>query len=304
MGLKGMAAALTAISFVCAVSVSVSVAAPQPTIPDAPGALMAAVAAGPDSTGKADRDALRVCADPNNLPQSNSHGEGYENKIAEALARDLALKLEYTFFPQRLGFVRNTLRAREEPSGRFKCDVIIGVPYPYELTATTRPYMHSTYALVFRAQGALAQIESPTDLLKLPATDRASLRIGLFALTPAADWVLRQGLIGRAVLYPAQSGDPNVTALSTVDGDFEARRIDAAILWGPIAGYLVSRRGREDHLRLAPFGADPTIRFDYEIAMGVRFGENDWKGTLDRWIVEHRQDIDRILANYHVPLVP
>ena len=254
--------------------------------------------------GGAGRGALRVCADPNNLPQSNSQGEGYENKIAEALAHDLGLKLEYTYFPQRLGFVRNTLRAREDPSGRFKCDVIIGVPYPYELTATTRPYMHSTYALVYRAQGTLARIEGPADLLKLPAADRASVRIGLFAQTPAADWVLRHGLIGRAVLYPAQSGDPKVTVLSTVEGDFDAGRIDAAILWGPIAGYLVSRRGREDHLRLAPFGADPTIRFDYEIAMGLRMGENEWRSTLDRWIAEHRTDIDRILATYHVPLLP
>lgn len=280
--LKEMAAVLAAISFV-----SASGAAP--------------ISGTAQSAGK---DALRVCADPHNLPQSNSQGEGYENKIAEAIARDLGLKLEYTYFPQRLGFVRNTLRAREQPSGRFKCDVIIGVPYPYELTATTHPYMRSTYALVYRARGALARIDSPADLLKLPEADRASLRIGLFALTPAADWVLRHGLISRARLYPAQSGDPKVTALSTVEGDFAAGRIDAAILWGPIAGYLVSRHGREEHLRLAPFGEDPTIRFDYEISMGVRFGEKDWQSTLDRWIVEHRTEIDRILANFHVPLLP
>jgi quinoprotein dehydrogenase-associated probable ABC transporter substrate-binding protein len=286
MSLKEVAAALTAISFVSAASFAG--AAPTPAI----------------HAGDPGRDALRVCADPNNLPQSNSRGEGYENKIAEALARDLGLRLEYTYFPQRLGFVRNTLQAREEPSGRFKCDVIIGVPYPYELTATTHPYMHSTYALVYRVQRATARIDTPADLLKLPASDVASLRIGLFALTPAADWVLRHGLIGRAVLYPAQSGDPNVTALSTVEDDFKAGRIDAAILWGPIAGYLVSRSGREQNLRLAAFGEDPTIRFDYEIAMGVRFGENDWKSMLDRWIVEHRSDIDRILTSYHVPLLP
>jgi quinoprotein dehydrogenase-associated probable ABC transporter substrate-binding protein len=297
VSLKEMAA-LAAISFSAA---ALSRAAPGPANHESAALGAAAAHRAP---GVAGRDALRVCADGNNLPQSNSQGEGYENKIAEALARDLGLKLEYTYFPQRLGFVRNTLRARVQPSGRFKCDVIIGVPYPYELTATTQPYMHSTYALVYRAQGALARIDTPADLLKLPAADRASLRIGLFALTPAADWVLRHGLIDRAVLYPAQSGDPKVTALSTVEGDFAAGRIDAAILWGPIAGYLVSRHGREQHLRLASFGEDPTIRFDYEISMGVRFGENDWKSTLDRWIVEHHAEIDRILASYHMPLLP
>jgi quinoprotein dehydrogenase-associated probable ABC transporter substrate-binding protein len=262
--------------------------------------------AAPAASSRADAsgETLRVCADPHNLPQSNAQGEGYENKIAELLAHDLGLRLEYTYFPQRIGFVRNTLRAREPSSGRFKCDVIIGVPYPYELTDTTRPYMHSTYALVFRSQGTLADITSAGDLVKLPSARRASLRIGLFALTPAADWVLQHGFIDHAVLYPPQSGDPNVTALSTVEQDFDAGRIDAAILWGPIAGYLVSRRGREDHLRMVPFGKDPGIRFDYEIAMGVRFGENDLKNTLDRWIVAHHADIEGILNGYRVPLLP
>src|ERR1700716_2614675 len=92
---------------------------------------------------------LHVCADPSSLPQSNDRGEGYENKIAEALAHDLGKKVEYTFFPQRMGFVRMTLRARDESTLKFKCDVIIGVPKGYELTATTQPYMRSTYAMVF-----------------------------------------------------------------------------------------------------------------------------------------------------------
>jgi hypothetical protein len=94
-------------------------------------------------------DVLKVCADPGSLPQSNDRGEGYENKIAAALGRDLGKQVAYTFFPQRMGFVRNTLRARDEATQQFKCDVIIGVPKGYELTATTQPYMHSTYALVF-----------------------------------------------------------------------------------------------------------------------------------------------------------
>src|SRR4051812_46911688 len=93
---------------------------------------------------------LRGGADPDNLPLSNDRGEGYENKIAERLAQDLGRKIEYTYFPQRLGFVRNTLKKQDPMTQQFKCDVIIGVPKGYELTATTRPYMHSTYALLFR----------------------------------------------------------------------------------------------------------------------------------------------------------
>ncbi len=112
---------------------------------------------------------LRVCADPDNLPLSNQRGEGYENKIAEALASDLGRRVEYTFFPQRMGFVRNTLRHRDEATQQFKCDVIIGVPKGYELTATTRPYMRSTYALLFADPAKLGEVQTADDLLKLPA---------------------------------------------------------------------------------------------------------------------------------------
>ncbi len=124
---------------------------------------------------------LRVCADPDNLPLSNERGEGYENRIAEKLAHDLGKSVEYTFFPQRMGFVRNTLRQRDETTQRYKCDVIVGVPKGYELTATTQPYMRSTYAMVFRAQGNLEKLESPDDLLRLPPEQRRTLRIGIFA---------------------------------------------------------------------------------------------------------------------------
>ena len=116
-----------------------------------------------------DRDnVLRVCADPDNLPLSNERGEGYENKIAEQLARDLERKLEYTYFPQRMGFVRNTLRQQDPATQQFKCDVIIGVPKGYELTATTRPYMRSTYALLFRHRAEFESLATAEDLLKLP----------------------------------------------------------------------------------------------------------------------------------------
>ena len=139
---------------------------------------------------------LRVCADPDNLPLSNERGEGYENRIAAKLAHDLGKSVEYTFFPQRMGFVRNTLRQRDETTQQYKCDVIVGVPKGYELTATTQPYMRSTYAMVFPAQGNLEKLASPDDLLRLPPEQRRTLRIGIFARSPAADWLLRNGMLG------------------------------------------------------------------------------------------------------------
>ena len=150
---------------------------------------------------------LKVCADPSNLPLSNDKGEGYENKIAEALARDLNLRVGYTFFPQRIGFIRNTLRARDEQSHEYKCDLIIGVPKEYELTATTQPYMHSTYALIFASRDDLAGLRTADDLLKLPRQKLDSLRIGVFSKSPGADWLLKNGLVDHAVSYSHQNGD-------------------------------------------------------------------------------------------------
>jgi quinoprotein dehydrogenase-associated probable ABC transporter substrate-binding protein len=247
--------------------------------------------------------ALRVCADPHSLPQSNDRGEGYENKIAEALARDLGKKVQYTFFPQRMGFVRNTLRARDEQTLQFKCDVIIGVPKGYELTATTQPYMHSIYALVLPAREDLKDLKTAEDLLKLPPTKLHALRIGLFAQTPAADWVLKHGLIDHAVMYAAQSGDPNESPNTIIERDLSAGKIDVAVVWGPIAGFLVSHHTSGQGWVAVPFKLDPTIRFDYEISMGLRQGEKDWQNTLDQWISAHQTEITQILTAYHIPLV-
>jgi quinoprotein dehydrogenase-associated probable ABC transporter substrate-binding protein len=247
---------------------------------------------------------VRVCADPHSMPQSNDRGEGYENKIAEALAHDLGKKISYTYFPQRMGFVRNTLRARDEQTQQFKCDLIIGVPKGYELTATTKPYMHSIYALVLPPRGEFKGLKTADDLLKLPPAKLHTLRIGMFAQTPASDWVLQNGLIQRAVMYPAQSGDPNETPDTIIERDLADGKIDVAVVWGPIAGFIVSRHsGGTGAWTTVPFKPDAKIHFDYEIAMGVRQGEKDWQHTLDDWIEGHHAEIDQILATYHIPLV-
>lgn len=246
---------------------------------------------------------LRVCADPDNLPLSNERGEGYENKIAERLARDLGRKLEYTYFPQRMGFVRNTLRRKDEATQQFACDVIIGVPKGYELTATTRPYMRSTYALLYRYRPDFEQLTTAEDLLKLPKEKLRALRIGVFGQSPGADWLLSNDLLDRGVFYAAQSGDPHENPASIVARDLEAGAIDLAIVWGPMAGYLVRSHAAFPAWRAVPFTPDKQIKFDYEISMGVRFGEKEWKATLDEWIAGHEQIVHEILTAYFVPLL-
>jgi quinoprotein dehydrogenase-associated probable ABC transporter substrate-binding protein len=257
-----------------------------------------AQSSGPTAPEKAD-PVLRVCADPSSLPQSNDRGEGYENKIAEALAHDLGKKVQYTFFPQRMGFVRNTLRARDEQTLKFKCDLIVGVPKGYDLTATTQPYMRSTYAMVFNDRAEFKGFKGPEDLLALPPQKLHSLRIGIFGRSPAADWLLQNGLIDQAEMYASQSGDPRETPNTIVARDLASGKIDLAIVWGPVAGQLVG----EHPWTALPFKPDPKIKFDYEISMGLRQGEKEWKDTLDQWIASHRTQIQSILAAYHIPLL-
>jgi len=272
----------------------------------APAATPAPAAAAPASTASADNppssSVLKVCADPNNLPQSDDSGAGYENKLAEALARDLGRKVEYTFFPQRQGFVRQTLRAQDDATRQFKCDVIMGVPKGYELTATTQPYMHSTYAVVMPARKELSAVKSAQDLLNLPPATLGKLRIGTFARSPATDWLLKNNLIDQARSYPAQSGDPGEHPASIIERDLAEGDIDIAIVWGPVAGFLASRPHPGPQWVSVPFKHDPTIQFDFEIAMGVRFGEKAWKDTLDAWIASHPDTIRQILASYSVPV--
>ena len=247
--------------------------------------------------------ALRVCADPDNLPLSNARGEGYENKIAEQLARDLGRKVEYTYFPQRMGFVRNTLRKKDPQTQQFACDVIIGVPKGYELTATTRPYMRSTYALVFRQRPELDNLKTADDLMKVKPEQLRALRIGVFGRSPGADWLLRNNLLDHAVMYAPQSGDPAENPAHTIERDLDADKIDLAILWGPMAGFLVGKHAGAPAWRAVPFEMDREIKFDYEISMGVRFGEKEWKDTLDQWIASHEESVRGILTGFSVPLL-
>lgn len=256
-----------------------------------------------DARAQPSESALRVCSDANNLPLSHRNGEGYENKIAEQLASDLGRKLEYTYFPQRMGFVRNTLRKQDPATREYACDLIIGVPAQYDMTATTKPYMRSTYALVFPVSADLERLQKPDDLLSLPKDKLHKLRIGVFAQSPGADWLLRNRLLAQAVSYAQQSGDPDENPNSVIERELKAGNIDAAIVWGPIAAHLIRKHSGTPAWRAVPFDRDAQIKFDYDIAMGVRYGEKEWKAALDEWITKNRARIDEILVSFGIPLL-
>jgi mxaJ protein len=261
--------------------------------------LLAASSALAQSGPGADK-VLRVCEDPNNLPFSNRAGEGFENKIAELFAAELGWKLEYTWFPQRMGFIRNTLRGREPDSDRFKCDLVPGVPVGSELAATTKPYYRSTYALAYVKGKGLDGVKAPEDLIKLDPAKLKSLKLGVIGQTPPVDWVLKHGLFDQAVPYQIQSGDPEHYPGEIVEKDLVAGAIDVAFVWGPIAGYF-AKRASAPGVVVVPFAPDPAIQFDFRIAMGVRFGEREWRDRVEQLIETNRGRIQAILASYGVP---
>jgi ABC-type amino acid transport substrate-binding protein len=114
---------------------------------------------------------------------------------------------------------------------------------------------------------------------------------------------LQNGLITQAELYASQSGDPKETPNTVVERDLSSGKIDAAIVWGPVAGQLVSEHGGAQGWIAVPFKPDPKIKFDYEISMGLRQGEKDWQAVLDKWISSHHDQIQSILADYRIPLL-
>lgn len=249
----------------------------------------------------AQEDVLRVCQDPNNLPFSNLAGEGFENKIAELFAAKLGWKLEYFSFPQRMGFIRNTLRFKL-PGEQYRCDLVIGVPAAYDQVSPTPPYYRSTYVLVYPRSGKLEGVRSVQDLSSLAPDKLRALRIGVFDRSPASDWLLKHGLLDQAVPYRMLNADPEYYPGEIIEKDLTEGKIDAAIAWGPIAGFF-AKRVPQPRLVLVPLASEPPIRLDYDIAMGVRFGEPEWKATVARLIAENQKAIEQILRDYSVPLL-
>ena len=264
------------------------------------GAAAAIAAAG--GVAGAERTAFKVCADPHYLPWSNERQEGFENRIASLLAGELGLPVEYTWFPQRMGFIRNTLRARAE-DGEYKCDVVMGLPAGYELAITTRPYYHSTYALVYVKGRGLDDVQSAADLLALDPERRDKLRFGLAERNPGTLWLARHGMLDRLeVAYASQHGNPEVRPGQIEQEDLLAGKIDMTIMWGPIAGHF-ALSNPDVPVVVIPMASEPGVHLHFGISAGVRFGQKAQKEELQGLLDANAEAIEAILREHRVPLV-
>jgi quinoprotein dehydrogenase-associated probable ABC transporter substrate-binding protein len=240
------------------------------------------------------KSAFRVCADPNNLPFSDSLGRGFENRIAALMASDFHERLYYTWWPQRRGFVRNTLNAGN-------CDVVIGVPAGYDMLSPTQPYYQSTYVFVTRADRHLHIASFDDTILE-------HLRIGIhmmgddYANSPAAVALMRRGLGGNISGYMIYGNYDTASPPSRLIDAVAKGDVDVAIAWGPLAGWAAQRSPVPLTVtRVSPSIDTPFLPFVYSIAMGVRRGDTVRRALLDTELVHRRADIRRILAGYGVP---
>ena len=236
-----------------------------------------------------DPKVLRVCADPRNLPFSNEKGEGFENKLAEFFATKLQKKIDYMYFPQATGFVRMTL-------GAHRCDVIMGFPQGDDLVQGTNPYYRTAYALVSKPNSGL------DDVTTLEDARLKGKHIGIVAGTPPATNMAVNGLMTSAKPYPLMIDTRVDSSAEAMINDLNKGEIDAAILWGPMAGFYAKKANPP--LRVTPLVKEKTgPQLVYRIGMGVRRADQNWKRLLNRLIQENQGEINKILSDYGLPLL-
>lgn len=257
---------------------------------------LATVAAGAVAAGEASR-VLRVCADPSNLPYSNDRGEGFENRIANLVAKDLNASVEYTWNMQRRGFLRRTLNANA-------CDLVIGLPSGLQGVAHTRPYYASTYVFVTRRERGLALRGFDDPRLR-------KLKIGLQAVgadganPPPASALGQRGIVDNIVGFSVWGVESDETPQRHIIDAVASGQIDVAIVWGPFAGFFAQSLG--DELVINPVAGDPLqpeLEFRYAFSMGVRRGDGALLEEVQQSLDRRQRDIESILIEYGIPLVP
>ncbi len=247
-----------------------------------------AIAAGTQGRQALATSVLRVCADPSNLPFSNDKLEGFENRIIEILAAELGLEVRYTWFPQSIGFVRNTLRLRE-------CDLISGITTTSELVQNTNHYYHSVYTMVYRRDSGITATTMSDPQLK-------EKKLGVVAGTPPSNLLAMHGLLGNLKPYHLVADTRRDLPAKTAVDDVTSGETDVAFIWGPIVAYYPRESGSD--LVLVPLvNEGKATRLNFRVSMAVRYNETDWKRVVNAALKEIQPQTDAILREYGVPLL-
>lgn len=238
-----------------------------------------------------DPQVLRVCADPSNMPFTDQSGEGFEDKLAKMVATATGRSsVAYAWFPSITGFVRNTLGAN-------RCDIIMGYAQGDELVQNTNAYYRSSYVLLYKKDGELSGVETLRD------PRLADKRIGVVEGTPPSANMAAAKLMRKAKVYPLMVDTRVAPSMAEVMiRDMLNGVIDAAVIWGPMAGYYADKSGAD--LAVVPLVKEKGgQRMTYRITLGVRPSDQQWKRTLNTFLRDHQSEINKLLLEYHVPLL-
>jgi mxaJ protein len=239
---------------------------------------------------------LRIAADPNNLPFSNEKGEGFENRIAELIASELNVQIEYVWRAQRRGFFRETLKEGD-------CDLVLGVPTGFERALTTKPYYRSSYVFVAR-KGSGVQVNSFDD------PQLRTFRVGVQLIgddganTPPAHALAARNIVTNLVGFTIYGDYAEENPPARIVDAVANRQVDIAVVWGPLAGYFAKKYGSE--LELAPVAEDsqaPWLPMTFNISMGVKRSNKELRDRLNEILEHRRPDIAGILERYGIPRV-
>ena len=235
------------------------------------------------------RQQLRVCSDPADLPFSNEKKEGFENKIADLIGEELKLPVVYTWFPKATGFIRMTLFAK-------KCDLVIGWGQGDDMVLNTNAIYRSVSALIYKPG---SDLEGVTSLSDPKLKDK---KVGIVQNDAGGTLAAKFGLMSKMKGYRQMVDRRFDNPAEEMMKDIRSGEIDAGIHWGPIAAYWAARGG--DKLTVVPLSSDATKgKIAFRITMGVRNGDDAWKRQLNEIIARRQGDIDKILLDYGIPLL-
>lgn len=232
---------------------------------------------------------LRVCADPENPPFSDSKAQGFENKIAQVLGRELKMPVKFVWQRMGRGFVRNVLNGNE-------CDLLTGIPADFRPVLTTEPYYRSSYVFVTRTN-------KKSNISSLDDERLHKMKIGVQVLdddyAPPAQALARRGNITNIVGYETTGDNADSIIRAVANGE-----VDVAVVWGPLAGYFAPKQ--KTALKIAPVEPQqdgPFLPFTYSISAGVRKKDPELRDKIDRALKTRKQEIEQILTSYGVPLL-
>lgn len=242
------------------------------------------------------QESVRVCADGYNMPYSNKAKEGFDNRIAELLGEELGIPVEYYWFPQRIGFSRNTIKSVDPKTGMFRCDLAMSIPEHTDFLKPTKPYWSSIEAMVYR-DGEGYELNKLEDIATV-SKEQKPLRIGIFDRGVTTKQLLELGLANQIEYFQMMSGDVSVNAGRIIEDALASGQIDVALLWGPIAGHYAS-------VSDVPMTVKPLNELGeamvFSFSMGTRYQDKKWNELLNKFLDKRRDDINAIMSEYNMP---